>query len=54
MDSDYKYIIQAKVTDKSRREMDGNSRSICNKRRIYLNAKTDKYLYKPGDNVNIG
>jgi uncharacterized protein YfaS (alpha-2-macroglobulin family) len=53
MDSDYKYIIQAKVTDKSRREISGTAEVFVTRGGFYLNAKTDKYLYKPGDNVNI-
>lgn len=53
MDSDYKYIVQAKVTDKSRREISGNTTALVTRGAFYLNAKTDKYLYKPNEQVNI-
>lgn len=52
-DSDYKYIIQAKVVDKSRREISGTATAFVTRGGFYLNARTDKYLYKPGENVNI-
>lgn len=53
MDTDYKYIVQAKVTDKSRREISGTSSAFVTRGGFYMNARTDKYLYKPGDFVNI-
>jgi len=53
LNSDYKYIIQAKVVDKSRREISGTTTAFVTRGGFYLNAKTDKYLYKPNDNVSI-
>ncbi|MEO6696258.1 MAG: MG2 domain-containing protein [Ignavibacteria bacterium] len=52
-DSDYKYIVQAKVVDKSRREISGTTTAFVTRGGFYLNAKTDKYLYKLNENVNI-
>ncbi|MBS1518718.1 MAG: hypothetical protein JSS91_11580 [Bacteroidetes bacterium] len=52
-ESDYKYIIQAKVTDKSRREISGTSTVFVTRGGFTLSAKTDRYMYKPGENVNL-
>lgn len=52
-DFDYKYIVQAKVTDKSRREITGNTSVFVTRGGFYLSARTDRYLYKPGENVKI-
>jgi len=52
-DSDYRYIIQAKVTDKSRREISGTSTVFVTRGGFTLSAKTDKYMYKPNDNVKL-
>jgi uncharacterized protein YfaS (alpha-2-macroglobulin family) len=51
--SDYKYIVQAKVTDKSRREISGNTTAFVTRGGFSLTAKTDKYIYKPSETVNI-
>lgn len=53
MNSDYKYILQAKVTDNSRREISGTATVLVTRGGFSLSAKTDKYLYKPDENVNI-
>lgn len=52
-ESDYKYIVQAKVVDKSRREISGLTTVFVTRGGFYLNAKSDKYLYKPGQTVNL-
>ena len=52
-ETDYKYIVQAKVVDKSRREISGLTTVLVTRGGFYLNAKCDKYLYKPGENANI-
>jgi len=52
-ESDYKYIVQAKVVDKSRREISGLTTVFVTRGGFYLNAKADKYLYKPGQTVNL-
>ena len=53
MDFDYRYIVQAKVIDKSRREISGNTTALVTRGAFNLNAKVDKYIYKPGEKVNI-
>lgn len=53
MNSDYKYILQAKVTDKSRREISGTSTVLVTRGGFTLSAKSDKYLYKKDETVNI-
>jgi len=52
-ETDYKYIVQAKVVDKSRRQISGLTTAFVTRGGFYLNAKCDKYLYKPGDIANI-
>ncbi|MCX6164748.1 MAG: hypothetical protein NTU73_07825 [Ignavibacteriae bacterium] len=52
-ETDYKYIVQAKVVDKSRREISGLSTVFVTRGGFYLNGKCDKYLYKPGEIANI-
>ncbi|MBL7128199.1 MAG: carboxypeptidase regulatory-like domain-containing protein [Ignavibacteria bacterium] len=52
-ETDYRYIIQAKVVDKSRREIAGTTTAFVTRGGFYLNGKADKYLYKPGEKVNI-
>ncbi len=52
-DSDFKYIVQAKVTDKSRREISGTGTAFVTRGGFTLSANTDKYVYKPGESVNI-
>ncbi len=52
-ESDYRYIVQAKVTDKSRREISGTASAFVTRGGFALSANTDKYLYKPGEQVNI-
>lgn len=52
-DSDYKYIVQAKVTDKSRREISGNTTAFVTRGGYSLTSNTDKYIYKPDETVNI-
>lgn len=51
--SDYRYIVQAKVTDKSRREISGTAAALVTRGGFSLSANTDKYFYKPGESVNI-
>lgn len=51
--NDYKYIVQARVVDKSRREVSGASTAFVTRGGFYLTGKADKYLYKPGETVNL-
>lgn len=52
-ESDYKYIIQAKVTDKSRREISGTTTVFVTRGAFTISARTGKYWYKPGESVKI-
>lgn len=51
--SDYQYIVQAKVTDKSRREISGLTTVFVTRGAFTLTGNTDKYWYKPGDRVGM-
>ncbi len=51
--SDFIYIIQAKVTDKSRRQISQTKTVYVTRAQFYLTSNTDKYLYKPGENVIV-
>lgn len=53
LESDYRYIVQAKVVDKSRREISGTTTAFVTRGGFSLSANTDKYLYKPDEKVNI-
>lgn len=50
-ETDYIYIVQAKVVDKSRREISSTKTAYVTRSDFYLVANTDKYLYKPGENI---
>ncbi|MCX7877218.1 MAG: MG2 domain-containing protein, partial [Ignavibacteria bacterium] len=52
-ESDFTYIIQAKVRDKSRREISSTTTVLVTRADFILTSKTDKYLYKPGEEVII-
>ena len=52
-ETDYTYIIQAKVTDKSRREIGAAKTVYVTRAGFYLVANVDKYLYKPGETVSL-
>jgi len=52
-ETDFTYIIQAKVTDKSRREISSTKTVYVTRAQFYLNAKADKYMYKPDEKVTI-
>ncbi|MFI5144488.1 MAG: MG2 domain-containing protein, partial [Ignavibacteria bacterium] len=51
--SDCIYIIQAKVTDKSRRQISSTKTVYVTRAQFYLTANVDKYLYKPGETVIV-
>ncbi len=51
--SDYQYIVQARVVDKSRREISGVTTAFVTRGGFNLTANADKYWYKPGDEVNL-
>jgi len=52
-ETDYKYIVQAQVTDKSRREISGTTTAFVTRGGFTLTANTDKYWYKKNDKVNF-
>ncbi|RPI18942.1 MAG: hypothetical protein EHM58_03540 [Ignavibacteriae bacterium] len=52
-ETDFVYIIQAKVTDKSRREISSTKTVYVTRAGFYLTSSTDKYLYKPGETVTV-
>lgn len=51
--TDYKYIIQARVVDKSRREISGLTTVFVTRGGFYTNIKIGKYFYKPGETVEF-
>lgn len=52
-ETDYIYIIQAKVTDKSRREISQTKTVYVTRNEFFMTSKTDKYLYKPDEKINL-
>jgi hypothetical protein len=51
--TDYRYIVQARVVDKSRREISGLSTVFVTRGGFYMNVKANKYFYSPEEKVNI-
>lgn len=51
--TDYEYIIQAKVTDKSRREIQSTKTVYVTRSDFFLTAQVDKYLYKPDEKISV-
>jgi uncharacterized protein YfaS (alpha-2-macroglobulin family) len=52
-ETDYTYIIQAKVTDKSRRVISAVKTVNVTRSDFFLTSKTDKYLYKPDEKITL-
>jgi len=52
-ETDFIYIIQAKVTDKSRREIGSTRTAYVTRAGFFLAANTSKYLYQPGEEVSL-
>jgi len=52
-ETDFIYIIQAKVTDKSRREISSNKTVYVTRADFFMTSKTDKYLYKPDEKITL-
>src|SRR4030095_14141589 len=52
-ETDYIYIIQAKVTDKSRREISQTKTVYVTRADFFLTSNTDKYLYKPDEKISV-
>ncbi|MBN1634473.1 MAG: carboxypeptidase regulatory-like domain-containing protein [Ignavibacteria bacterium] len=51
--TDFRYIVQARVTDKSRREISGIKTVYVTRGGFYMNIKANKYFYTPEEKVNI-
>ena len=51
--NDFQYIVQARVVDKSRREISGVTTTFVTRGGFSLAANADKYWYKAGDEVNL-
>jgi len=51
--TDFEYIIQAKVTDKSRREIQSTKTVYVTRSDFFLTAQVDKYLYKPDEKISV-
>lgn len=52
-ETDYIYIIQAIVRDKSRRNIASEKTVYVTRSDFYLVSKTDKYLYKPEEKIGV-
>ncbi|HEY3250451.1 MAG TPA: MG2 domain-containing protein [Ignavibacteria bacterium] len=52
-ETDFIYIIQAKVVDKSRREISSTKTVYVTRSDFYLVSNTDKYVYKPDEKVTL-
>lgn len=51
--NDFQYIVQARVVDKSRREISGTTTAFVTRGGFSLASNADKYWYKSGDEVNL-
>jgi uncharacterized protein YfaS (alpha-2-macroglobulin family) len=52
-ETDFVYIIQAKVTDKSRREISSTKEVYVTRSDFFMTSKADKYLYKPDEKITV-
>ncbi|MCC6864673.1 MAG: carboxypeptidase regulatory-like domain-containing protein [Ignavibacteria bacterium] len=52
-ETDFTYIIQAKVTDKSRREISSTKTVFVTRSDFFMTSKTDKYIYKPDEKISV-
>jgi len=50
---DYRYRIEARVTDESRREISGYSSVIAAYGSFQVAIQADKYMYRPGETMNL-
>lgn len=50
---DYVYRIQANVVDNSRRSISGAKSVEVTRGEFYISTRTDKYVYRPGDDAKI-
>lgn len=52
-DRDYIYRVQANVVDNSRRSISGARSVEVTRGEFYISMRTDRYVYKPGDNASV-
>ncbi len=52
-ETDFVYIIQAKVTDKSRREISSTKTVYVTRSDFFMSSKADKYMYKPDEKITV-
>src|SRR6185437_4537787 len=50
---DFRYRIEARVTDASRREIAGFNSVVATYGSFHMGAQTDKYMYQPGDTIRV-
>ena len=50
---DFEYLVEARVTDSSRREIAASNTVRVTRQRYYVQAHTGHYLYKPQDKVEV-
>ena len=53
LDGDYNYTLVANVTDASRRTISGSATIRVTRGAFFLTARTDQYVYQPGDPVAL-
>ncbi len=53
LEQDYTYTLVVNVTDASRRTTSGSAGVRVTRGAFYLSSRTTRYVYKPGDNVEL-
>lgn len=53
LDQDYTYTLLVSVTDASRRTISGSTGVRVTRGEFYLSSRTTRYVYKPGDQVEL-
>lgn len=53
LDKDFRYIVQARVVDASRREITGSKQVIVSRGEFFIQTLTDKWVYEPGEDINL-
>ena len=52
--TDYEYVIEARVTDQSRREIVGTGSVKVTRQRYFVNARPEHNIYRPQDKAVVG
>jgi uncharacterized protein YfaS (alpha-2-macroglobulin family) len=50
---DFRYHIEAKITDESRREISGHESVLATYGSFQVGIRADKYMYHPGDTIDL-